>query len=60
MNHVSCPQCGLPAAITDRFAFGSTSGSMEHVKIRCSDGHWFTLPEEALELTQPEPFEAAA
>lgn len=42
MTFVRCPQCDLPAEITDRFSFASTDGPAEHVKTKCAAGHWFT------------------
>jgi hypothetical protein len=42
MNYVRCPQCELPATIIDRFSLNSTDGPVEHLKIRCMSGHWFT------------------
>jgi hypothetical protein len=42
MTFVRCPQCDLPAEITDRFSLASTDGPAEHVKTKCAAGHWFT------------------
>jgi hypothetical protein len=42
MSLVRCPQCDLPAKVTDRFSFASTGGPLEHLKIVCAAGHWFT------------------
>ncbi len=53
MSLVKCPQCSRPAQITDRFALGSTSGPLEHVKTRCPEGHWFTVLEDDLEAYRP-------
>jgi len=39
---ISCPQCGAPAQITERFRLDSTDGPVEHVKTGCERGHWFT------------------
>ena len=44
MTFVRCPQCDLPAEVTDRFSFASTGGPVEHLKITCAAGHWFTPP----------------
>lgn len=41
---VACPECHQPAHVLDRFALASTDGPLEHVKVRCRGGHWFTLP----------------
>jgi rubredoxin len=41
---VTCPECGGPAVVEWRSTGGSTDGSVEHVKVRCPDRHWFLLP----------------
>lgn len=48
MSRVRCPECGLPAQITDRFTLSGSPGPVEHVKIVCSGGHWFTPPSSRL------------
>jgi hypothetical protein len=40
----TCPDCGLPAEVLDRFILPSTDGPVEHLKTRCITGHWFTTP----------------
>jgi hypothetical protein len=51
---VRCPQCGLPAEITDRFTLAGTSGPVEHVRTMCAGGHWFTpLVDDVEELVMP-------
>jgi hypothetical protein len=51
---VRCPQCGLPAEITDRFTLAGTSGPVEHVRTVCVGGHWFTpLVDDVEELVMP-------
>jgi hypothetical protein len=40
----SCPECGRPAEVIDRFALWSTDGPIEHVKTRCITGPWFVTP----------------
>jgi hypothetical protein len=40
----SCPDCGRPAEVVDRFSLNSTDGPIDHVKTRCITGHWFTTP----------------
>lgn len=40
----TCPECGRPAEIVDRFMMLSTDGLVEHVKTRCVTGPWFTVP----------------
>jgi len=44
----ACPECGLPAEITDRFSLSSTDGPVEHVALACVDGHYFRMPADRL------------
>jgi hypothetical protein len=39
----TCPTCLKPAEIVDRFTLASTDGPAEHIKVRCSNGHVYTL-----------------
>jgi hypothetical protein len=41
---VTCPTCGLPADITDRFTLGGAPGPVDHVTVICVRRHWYTLP----------------
>jgi hypothetical protein len=52
---LQCPRCGLPATITDRFTLNGSPDPVEHVKLVCVVGHWFTPPIESLppRLHQP-------
>jgi len=45
---VACPECHQPAVVEWRDAVASTDGPVEHVKIRCTAGHWFLMPSESL------------
>ena len=45
---LQCPSCGLPATITDRFTLHGSPGPVEHVRLVCFAGHWFTPPIESL------------
>jgi hypothetical protein len=56
---VSCPQCGHPAEIIDRFVLESTDGPAEHVRVLCLARHHFMLPTEALTRSAV-PMSAAA
>jgi hypothetical protein len=47
---LDCPLCGLPAEIVARFTFDGSPGPVEHVKVLCVGGHWFTLPVDSLRL----------
>jgi hypothetical protein len=40
----TCPECGAPAEVIDRFTLPSTHGPVEHVKTRCVTGPWFVVP----------------
>jgi len=42
------PACSSPAQIFDRSAVQSTDGSIEHVRTRCLNRHYFLLPVEML------------
>ena len=50
MQFTYCPHpaCGAVAEIVDRFAFASTDGFIEHVKVQCLHRHLFTLPVDKL------------
>jgi hypothetical protein len=39
----TCPSCLQRAEILDRFVLASTDGPATHVKVRCADGHVYTL-----------------
>ena len=45
---VDCPECGLPAEIVDRFTLPGAPEPVEHVKLVCVAGHWFTPPVDLL------------
>jgi hypothetical protein len=52
LHHMSlqlttCPECGAPAEVVDRFVLPSTHGPVEHVKTRCVTGPWFVTPARA-------------
>jgi hypothetical protein len=44
----SCPDCGAPAEILDRFILPSTNGPVEHVSVHCVRRHWFLTPVDNL------------
>jgi hypothetical protein len=61
MTYARCPECERPATIIDRFWLTSTSGSIEHLKIACFGGHWFTPRAEEVEtFSAPVPQTAPA
>jgi hypothetical protein len=45
---IACPECGLPAEVTERFSLSSTDGPVEHVALACLDGHYFRMPAEGV------------
>ena len=51
-DSIPCPQCGAPALITERFWLDSTDGPVEHLKIGCESGHWFTPRAETIRPAQ--------
>jgi hypothetical protein len=61
MDATTCPDCGAPAEVTDRFALESTDGPMEHVRVVCVRRHWFLLATASLDRArQPARRSAAA
>jgi hypothetical protein len=48
MDTTTCPECGAPAEVTDRFALEGTDGPIEHVRVQCVRRHWFLLPTASL------------
>jgi hypothetical protein len=45
---LDCPTCALPAEVVDRFVLDGSPHPVEHVKLRCITGHWFTFPTDTL------------
>jgi hypothetical protein len=45
---LNCPECGLPAEIVDRFTLEGRPTPIEHIKLVCIDGHWFTPPVDSI------------
>jgi hypothetical protein len=43
LNLVSCPECGMPAEVTDLFSLYSTEGPADHVALTCVAGHYFRM-----------------
>ena len=43
-----CPSCGAPTQVIDRFTLDGVPDPVEHVKVRCVIGHWFTIPADWL------------
>jgi hypothetical protein len=52
---VSCPDCGVPAEITERFCLPSTDGPVDHIVLQCAAGHHFRMAADGLLAQQPQP-----
>jgi hypothetical protein len=52
MRFENCPeaQCRMPAEVVDHFTLPSTHGPVDHLALRCLDGHQFVAPVEALRI----------
>jgi hypothetical protein len=45
---ISCPDCSVPAEITERFSLPSTDGPVDHIALRCAAGHHFRMAVDRL------------
>ncbi len=45
---IACPECHVPAEITELFSLTSTDGPVEHVVVHCAAGHHFRMPVDRL------------
>ena len=45
---IACPQCRVPAEITERFSLPSTDGPVAHVAVGCAAGHHFRMAADRL------------
>jgi hypothetical protein len=52
---ISCPDCGVPAEITDRFSLASTDGPVGHVAVCCAAGHHFRMAADRLPASSTAP-----
>ena len=52
---VSCPDCGVPAEVTERFWLPSTDGPVDHIVLHCAADHHFRMPADRLPAAQPQP-----
>ena len=50
----SCPECDEPVEVEWRDWADSTSGPVEHIKIRCANRHWFLMLTEQLTPRRPQ------
>jgi hypothetical protein len=60
LSLTSCPECGVPAEITDQFWLPSTDGPVAHVAVSCAASHHFRMPAEGLPGQPRNPVRAAA
>ncbi len=59
LSLVTCPQCGMPAEIAERFWLSSTDGPVEHIALECVAGHYFRMALDRLPAPIPVPSQAA-
>jgi hypothetical protein len=45
---ISCPGCGVPAEVADRFSLPSTEGPVDHVVVDCAAGHHYRMAADLL------------
>lgn len=45
---ISCPDCGVPAEVTERFSLSSTGGPVSHAALSCAAGHHFRMAVDRL------------
>jgi hypothetical protein len=45
---ISCPQCTVPAEVTECFSLGSTDGPVSHIALSCIAGHHFRMAVDGL------------
>jgi hypothetical protein len=45
---ISCPDCGVPAEVTERFSLPSTDGPVGHLALSCAAGHQFKMAVDRL------------
>jgi hypothetical protein len=48
LSLVPCPECDVPAEITERFRLPSTDGPVEHIVVQCAAGHYFRMAADRL------------
>lgn len=46
---IGCPECSLPAEISERYHLPSTEGPLEHIVVECIAGHGFNMPTDWLD-----------
>jgi hypothetical protein len=50
---ISCPDCGVPAEITECFSLASSDGPVAHVAVCCAAGHHFRMAADRLAIQAP-------
>jgi hypothetical protein len=55
---IFCPECDVPAEVTDRFSLPSTEGPVDHVALACAAGHHFRMPSDMLPAEAQEQLRA--
>lgn len=45
---ISCPGCGVPAEVAERFSLPSTEGPVDHVVVDCAAGHHYRMAADLL------------
>ena len=55
---ISCPECEVPAEVTDRFSLTSTDGPVDCVALSCVAGHHFRMPSELLPVDSQDQLQA--
>ena len=45
---IACPDCSVPAEVTERFSLPSTDGPVDHIALSCVAGHHFRMAVDAL------------
>lgn len=43
MEMITCPGCGDPGEVVERFVMDSTDGPIEFARTGCLSRHWFTV-----------------
>jgi hypothetical protein len=48
LTFIYCPECEVPAEVTDRVMLASTSGPVDHVVLHCAAGHRLRMASDLL------------
>jgi hypothetical protein len=48
LTFIYCPECDVPAEVTDRFDLAGTSGPVDHIVLQCAAGHGFRMASDQL------------